>query len=497
MAWTGLTDGKEAPAEREGVFDDRVGAVVSGRSACTGVSLLASLQPRPPVLWLRLDLICRCLSSSDAAIESGSESGCGRVAEHRLRARTGDTPVALRESFLAEPILWRLSLGIIPRDSVLWPMLMPLRMSPSMIAYCRVFVMYFVMAPALVCAQQPITLDDVDEGLPEIRGDEPFAAEFSVAKAAEYLDRSALNWQKTKKCATCHTNLFYMAARPALRSIQPDSGEVRDFYENYRKVRWQKKPPTEARGFWPIVVGTGLTLNDIQTSGELSDVARDVLDMVWTVQREDGGWNWPDCDYAPLEIDDHYGVTLVALTVGVAPDNYADTPQARAGLGKLRTYLTNNPPKSLHHRAMLAWSSVRVDAIVTEEQRKQTLAELLDQQLNDGGWSTAGLLHDWQGLVQEGQSLDTMTSDGYGTGFVIVVARELGVPADDPRLQRGINWLLGNQRKSGKWFTRSPVSECGNLISNVGSAYCILALQACGEIDGWPLEKSNPITRTE
>ena len=43
-------------------------------------------------------------------------------------------------------------------------------------------------------------------------------------KAAEYLDRAALNWQKTKKCATCHTNLFYMAARPALRTILPDSG---------------------------------------------------------------------------------------------------------------------------------------------------------------------------------------------------------------------------------------------------------------------------------
>ncbi len=366
-----------------------------------------------------------------------------------------------------------------------------------MIVLLRLCVLLFATAPAFVSAQQPITLNDVEVGLPEISVDEPFAAEFSAKKAAEYLDRSALNWLKTKKCATCHTNLFYMAARPALTKIQPDSGEVRSFYEDYRKVRWAKKAPNESQGFWPIVVGTGLTLNDVQTTGKLSDVSRDVLDIMWTVQREDGGWRWPHCNYAPIEIDDHYGVTLAALTVGIAPDGYAETPQARAGLDKLRVYFKNNPPKSLHHRAMLAWCSVRVDGIATEEQRQETLSELLALQLDDGGWSTAGFLTDWKGLVPEGDnSLHTETSDGYGTGFVIVVARELGVASDDPRLQRGIKWIHKNQRESGKWFTRSPVHDCGNLISNVGSAYVILALQACGELEGWPFASIKPANST-
>lgn len=340
-------------------------------------------------------------------------------------------------------------------------------------------------------AQMPITLDDVDEGLPVISSDEPYAAEFSAQKAAAYLDRAALNWQKTKSCATCHTNLFYMAARPALAEILPDSGEVRSFYEDYRKVRWQKKGPTQSQGFYPVVVATGLTFNDIQTTGELSDVSSEVLDIMWTVQRDDGGWRWPHCDYAPLEIDDHYGVTLAALTVGIAPDGYANTPHARAGLDKLREYLKNNPPKSLHHRAMLAWSSLRIEGIATEKQRSATLKELLALQLDDGGWSTSGLLTDWKGLERrDGEPLDTQNSDGYGTGFVVVVARELGIPKDDPRLRRGIDWIRSHQRESGKWFTRSPVTECGNLMSNVGSAYVILAMQACGELPGWPLGKS-------
>jgi squalene-hopene/tetraprenyl-beta-curcumene cyclase len=109
------------------------------------------------------------------------------------------------------------------------------------------------------------------------------------------------------------------------------------------------------------------------------------------------------------------------------------------------------------------------------------LAELLALQRADGGWSTSALLSDWKGLSGS-RALDPETSDGYGTGFVMVVARELGIPADDARLRRGVDWLRANQRRSGKWFTHSPVNDCGNLISNVGSAFAILALQACGEL---------------
>src|SRR5262249_33966809 len=129
--------------------------------------------------------------------------------------------------------------------------------------------------------------------------------------------------------------------------------------------------------------------------------------------------------------------------------------------------------------------------IATQQERDEALGELLGRQLDDGGWSTAGLLTDWKAR-RDGQPLATTVSDGYGTGFVIVVARELGVPADDARLLRGIAWLQANQRESGKWFTRPPVHDCGNLISNAGSAYAVLALQACGKLPGWPFDKIKP-----
>lgn len=337
-------------------------------------------------------------------------------------------------------------------------------------------------------AQGIVTLQSVPAEREPITADEPLAEPFSAKQAAIYLDRAALTWQKEKKCVTCHTNMPYLFARPALASIQQDSGEVREFFEQYPKVRWKNKGPSERQGFWTIVVAAALTFNDVQTTGKLSPVAREVLDLMWTVQREDGGWVWPDCDYAPMEIDDHYGVTLAALTVGIAPDGYADTEAARAGLVKLRHYLENDPPKSLHHRAMIAWCSLRIDGIAGEEQRARTLQQLLALQRPDGGWSTSGFLTDWKGLQRDdGEPLDVQTSDAYGTGLVIVISRELGVPADDPRLKRGVEWLLTHQRESGKWFTRSPVNDAGNLISNTGSALAVLALQSCGTLPGWPL----------
>lgn len=53
--------------------------------------------------------------------------------------------------------------------------------------------------------------------------------------------------------------------------------------------------------------------------------------------------------------------------------------------------------------------------------------------------------------------------------------------------QKVSKWMRSNQRESGKWFKLSPVVEAQNLISNIGSAYVVLALQACGELPGWPL----------
>jgi len=147
--------------------------------------------------------------------------------------------------------------------------------------------------------------------------------------------------------------------------------------------------------------------------------------------------------------------------------------------------LKDNPPLSLHHRAMIVWASCHLKGLASDEERNRILQELFALQRPDGGWSTPGLLADYKGLKRlDGKPHDTQTSDAYATGFVLVVARELDVPSTE--LQRGIDWLRRNQRVSGKWFARSPAKDSRHYFSNFASAFAVLGLQACGELPGWP-----------
>lgn len=345
---------------------------------------------------------------------------------------------------------------------------------------CFVFV---IPGPAL--ADGVVTLANVvDPG--QISADEPIEDVFSAENAARYLDTASLHWQKSRNCAACHVNMGYMFARPALNSVLKDSGEVRGLFEGYVTKRWKERPPRNSQEI--VVVASALTFNDLQTTGRLHLITRQALRVMWDFQREDGGWNWRNDGYPPVEYDEHYGVTLAALITGIAPDRYVDTKEARQGLEKIRVFLKNNPPLSLHHRAMIAWASCYVSDLMNDQQRAKTLDELFTLQRPDGGWSTPGLLADWKGLKRlDGKPHDTKTSDAYATGLTIIIAREMGVSNNDPRLRRGIDWLLSNQRVSGKWFCRSPAKDSRHYFSNLGSAFAILALQSCDRLPGWPL----------
>ncbi len=307
------------------------------------------------------------------------------------------------------------------------------------------------------------------------RADEPFAEEFSMQRALRFMDSVALDWQKERKCFACHANYAFLLARPAVNHEVPAHGQIREAAEflatHPRKGGF---PPTEA-----VMVASVLAHNDASTTGKLHPATRSALDRMWELQREDGGWTWLANNEPPSEIEEHYGVTMAAIGVGVAPDGYSETSAAKEGLEKIRGYLRKNPPLNMHHRAMKMLASLRVDGIMSEGERKDVVRDLLAIQKGDGSWNLATLGRNWQRA--DGAPQDYETGDGYGTGFAIYVLRSAGVAADDSRIQKGIQWLKGHQRASGRWFTRSMRRDTQHLITNSGTAYAILALAACGE----------------
>jgi squalene-hopene/tetraprenyl-beta-curcumene cyclase len=359
-------------------------------------------------------------------------------------------------------------------------------------------------------AAEPVTLATVKPPS-EISPDEPKIKTFSLERAAHSLDTAALDWQKQHACTACHTMFPYLMARPALHALEPQSAEVRTFFEEIIDGKREAMPSYSCKdvgGSVSIGVATAMAINDRYMTGKLHPLTRQALDRMWTLQRPDGSWEWPFRDTPPLKINEHYGVTLAAIGAGMAPECYAKSPKAVAGLRGIRQFLQRTTAVGLHQKAMMLWASVYVDELLTDSAKAEILSVLMNVQRPDGGWSLATLVDNTEdpslhgsaqvakAKAEAGYGTEFLTyvgrdtvyksslkSDGYATGFVIFVARQAGLSANDVRLQRGIAWLESNQRESGRWFTPSQAWHTQHLISNAGTAYAVLALEACGAID--------------
>jgi len=104
--------------------------------------------------------------------------------------------------------------------------------------------------------------------------------------------------------------------------------------------------------------------------------------------------------------------------------------------------------------------------------RETRIRELKSLQRPDGGW---------------GQT-PNLLSDAYATGQVLYALHELGEPAADSVIQRGIAFLLRAQAEDGTWYVKSramkiqPYFESGfpygddQWISQSGTAWAAMAL---------------------
>lgn len=345
-------------------------------------------------------------------------------------------------------------------------------------ALCSVVNLGYAANPA---PSEDLALDDVPPP-PSISAEEPLADTFSFRRAVDYLDNAALDWQQRMRCVTCHTNGLFLASRAEVAPHGRANDSARDFTRKYlKRYVIDNEPPRGARGsIEGIVAATALlTISDAKTTGKLDPITRQSLDYVWTQQSEKGCWeDWLKCNWPPFEVDDHFGATLVTYAVGMAPEEYKQTPMAKEGMRKLRSYLQDHPPENRHQMAMLLLASTTCDGILAPDKRQEAIAELLSLQQSDGGWNLFAL-GDWQ--RSDGKEQDVTSSDGYATGFVAYVLRTSGVDAKDPHLQKAIAWLQANQRASGRWYTRSPRRDGKHYISHAGTAYAVMALAACGE----------------
>lgn len=332
------------------------------------------------------------------------------------------------------------------------------------------------------------------------------------AAAADYLDGRQAWWMEWPvaardhgtACLSCHTSMPYALARPALRGALGEGAmplpEVRLVDDVRKRVTlWSEVEPyypdqtfglpksSESRGTEAILNAMVLADRDARV-GQLSDEAREAFQHMWDLQFERGDlagrWAWLYFDLAPWESEGagYFGAALAAVAVGTAPEEYAASPGIQERLELLRAYLLEGwEERSSYDRVMLLWASSALPGrLLMPGSAMSVVEELARLQRDDGGWSLSAL-GPWEGrdgFVAPG------VSDGYATALIAFVLQRAGVGPTHPVLARALGWLDRSQHPSGRWpatslnRARDPESERGLMMSDVATAFAVLALTA-------------------
>ena len=332
------------------------------------------------------------------------------------------------------------------------------------------------------------------------------------AAAAKYLDSRQAWWQDWPHaqkdhgtvCVSCHTQVPYALARPALRGAlgehaisDPEramldsilkrvnlGNDAATFYSDAEHGPGKTKEARNAEA-----VNNALILASYDSySGHLQPVTRKAFDAMWSTQEQTGAkagaWFWQNFHFSPWEApeSEYYGAAMAAVAVGIAPDNYRDDSKIQGNLALLRGYLRREAPNQpLINRVALLWASSKLSGLMTGQEREALAKELQTKQHTDGGWSLTDL---GQGTWKRHDDTPfDLRSDGYATGIVVLALEETGM-IQRPEVQKGLVWILANQNKTeGLWpawsvnVKRDPNSDVGKFMGDAATGFSVLALE--------------------
>lgn len=362
---------------------------------------------------------------------------------------------------------------------------------------CTAALILFVAA--LPAAADDFQYEFQDLKISKATAEEPVRAQLSTAAAAQYLEQGSLAWSGSRNCVSCHTNGTYMTIRPALSpTLGPPNESNRNFFvDQFSKLKDQPvdRLKQATRPAQVIYIAAGLAEWDAHVTGKLSPETAAALELMFSIQTDEGTWGTLDC-WPPFESDAWHEATVAAMAAAAAPgwleSVRAETgrPELKAAVGKLEAYLRrdNGAPHD-YGRVLQLWAAARVPQLLDDAGKQQIINLIWKHQRPDGSWSMRSFAapEAWgngnrAARLRAESDLDNPAGDGHMTGLAVVVLREHHVAADDPRLKKAVSWIATNQRESGRWWTRSLNTDSWHFITYSGTAYPLLALQMCNAI---------------
>ena len=355
-----------------------------------------------------------------------------------------------------------------------------------------ILLLTFAGLPTVVEAETP-QYESGDIKIVAARADEPMRESFSLTAAKEYLAQSSQAWTEKRNCVSCHTNGTFMQLAPTLGPMFKEQVEQHRKFFVLESSKFKRAPATAIRsGLKPTqlaYVANGLAAYD-EVQGKLSAETKETLDLMLTVQSEDGSYSNLDC-WPPFESSSYHGATVAAMALVTAPGYLSQVSEAQQKqIDVLQNYLQKTKPPHDYGRLLLLQVGIKWKGLISDELQRETIAMILKHQQKDGGWAmrTFATPETWGGGSRKDKlnaepNKDAPASDGHQTGLAIMLLRESGTPADHPAIQAGIKWIKSNQRESGLWWTRSLNTDGPHFITYSGTFYPLRALQLCGELD--------------
>ncbi|QDV30467.1 hypothetical protein Spb1_24010 [Planctopirus ephydatiae] len=353
-----------------------------------------------------------------------------------------------------------------------------------------------------------------DIAIPAATANEPRVESFgadSLRLAARYLDEGALAWTRERSCMACHTTGVYLAERPALTQFfGPPLQEVRASF-----IAEVPVDPTaaEPHGFlvWRAL---GLAKWDEHVAETVSEPTDRALRHMLRRLPEDGLFDTVSKVEIPYTTTEFELTVQAARALAAAPGWLAGLtdPELAERVARLQAALAAHRPRNDYERVLQLQLATIMPELVPQATRDAAITMLRGKQHPDGGWSTRDLsaVENWGDQIRPDNiamllaepDADHPTSDAYLTAFAIILLRENNVPATDPAIQRGLNWLKAEQRVSGRWWMKSLYRPTAHFSTYIATAHALRAFALCGDPALVPMtslqstEKTKPLIDT-
>ncbi len=262
----------------------------------------------------------------------------------------------------------------------------------------------------------------------------------AIEKSLPLLWKGAEGHAARKTCFACHNQgipiLAFATARERGLSVrETDLKKQLDFIAAF--LTGNKDSYREGKGQGGQVDTAGYALFALELGGWKPDATTEAVTEYLLLRDKDID-HWRSSGNRPPSEESDFTPTyfaIRALRKWGAPEQ---KERITKRIDRVRAWLLKTPARDTEERVFRLWAlqSSGVEA------REILLAinELLESQQEDGGWSQT----------------DTMTSDAYATGTVLVALNQaVGLATSEPAYQRGAAFLLKNQRADGSWLVPS------------------------------------------